>query len=149
MKVIVLFKATPDSAAGGMPTEAILTAMGQINEELVKAGVMQAGEGLHPSSEGGGCSFQEKTARALMVPLPKLRSWWRASGSGKCRRWPTRSPGLSRAPFKMVRSKFGPFLKRRILAKLSPQSYFHQVGDLNYGQSIRSRYSANRRSALP
>ena len=52
MKVIVLIKATPDSEAGVMPTEDILTEMGQFNEELVKAGVMSAGEGLKPSAEG-------------------------------------------------------------------------------------------------
>ena len=52
MKVMVLVKANPDSEAGVMPSEEILTEMGQYNEELVKAGVLLAGEGLHPSSKG-------------------------------------------------------------------------------------------------
>jgi hypothetical protein len=52
MKVIVFVKATQDSEAGVMPTEQLLTEMGQYNEELVKAGIMLAGEGLHPSSKG-------------------------------------------------------------------------------------------------
>lgn len=52
MRVIVLIKANKDSEAGVMPSEALLTEMGKYNEELVKAGVMLAGEGLHPSSKG-------------------------------------------------------------------------------------------------
>jgi hypothetical protein len=52
MKVMVIVKATKNSEAGIMPNEKLLTEMGQYNEELVKAGIMQAGEGLHPSSAG-------------------------------------------------------------------------------------------------
>lgn len=52
MKVIVLIKATKDSEAGIMPSEQLLRDMGNFNEELIKAGVMLAGEGLHPSSKG-------------------------------------------------------------------------------------------------
>ena len=52
MKVMVLVKATKDSEAGVMPTQELLAAMGEFNETLVKAGVMLAGEGLKPSSQG-------------------------------------------------------------------------------------------------
>lgn len=52
MRVIVLIKATPDTEAGMLPEEKLLSDMGKYNEELVKAGVMLAGEGLHPSSKG-------------------------------------------------------------------------------------------------
>ncbi len=52
MRVMVIVKATKDSEAGVMPSEELLTAMGKFNEELVKAGVMLAGEGLHPSVQG-------------------------------------------------------------------------------------------------
>ncbi len=52
MRVMVIVKATKDSEAGVMPSEELLTAMGKFNEELVKAGVMLAGEGLHPSVRG-------------------------------------------------------------------------------------------------
>ena len=52
MKIMVLVKATPDSEAGVMPSEEILTEMGKFNEALVKASVILAGEGLHPSSKG-------------------------------------------------------------------------------------------------
>jgi len=52
MKVMVIVKATKNSEAGQMPSEKLLADMGKYNEELVKAGVMLAGEGLHPSSKG-------------------------------------------------------------------------------------------------
>src|SRR5687768_15954385 len=52
MKVMVIVKATKNSEAGVMPSEKLLTDMGNFNEQLVKAGVMLAGEGLHPSSKG-------------------------------------------------------------------------------------------------
>lgn len=52
MRFMVIVKASEESEAGEMPSEELLTAMGAYNEELVKAGVMQAGEGLHPSSKG-------------------------------------------------------------------------------------------------
>ena len=52
MRVMVMVKATGQSEAGKMPSTELLTAMGHFNEELVKAGVMLAGEGLHPSARG-------------------------------------------------------------------------------------------------
>jgi len=52
MRVVVMIRANKDTEAGVMPSEDLLTAMGKYNEELVKAGVMLAGEGLHPSSKG-------------------------------------------------------------------------------------------------
>ena len=52
MKVMVLVKATQDSEKGVLPTQALLAEMGKFNEELVKAGVMLAGEGLRPSAQG-------------------------------------------------------------------------------------------------
>src|SRR5216683_2831810 len=51
MRFMVIVKANKDSEAGVMPTEKMLTEMGKFNEELVKAGVMQAGDGLHPKSK--------------------------------------------------------------------------------------------------
>ena len=57
MKFMILVKATKDSEAGVMPSQELLEAMGKYNEELVKAGVMQAGEGLHPSSKGARVRF--------------------------------------------------------------------------------------------
>src|SRR4051794_6957435 len=57
MRVMVMVKATKKSEDGVMPSEKLLAAMGQFNEELVKAGVMLAGEGLHPSSKGKRVKF--------------------------------------------------------------------------------------------
>src|SRR2546426_9962152 len=62
MRFMVIVKANKDSEAGILPSTEILTAMGKFNEELVKAGVMLAGEGLHPSSKGvrGGVSGDKR-----------------------------------------------------------------------------------------
>lgn len=57
MRVMAIVKASADSEAGVMPSEELLTAMGAFNEEMVKAGVMLAGEGLHPTSKGTRVSF--------------------------------------------------------------------------------------------
>lgn len=65
MRVMVLVKASNDSEAGRMPNEKLLTSMMAYNEELVKAGVMKAGEGLHPSSKGVRVKFsgESRTVR--------------------------------------------------------------------------------------
>lgn len=84
MRVMVLVKANADTEAGVLPSEEILTAMGNYNEELVNAGVMLAGEGLHPSSKGVRmrCSGSDRTV--IDGPRsPKPRSCLRASGSGR------------------------------------------------------------------
>ena len=57
MRFMIIVKATKDSEAGVMPSEQLLTQMGKFNEELVKAGVMLAGDGLHPSSKGARVKF--------------------------------------------------------------------------------------------
>src|SRR3954470_11076869 len=57
MRFMVMVKASKDSEAGKMPSEQLLADMGKYNEELVKAGIMQAGEGLHPSSKGARVKF--------------------------------------------------------------------------------------------
>jgi hypothetical protein len=57
MRFMVIVKATNDSEAGVMPSMELLTAMGKFNEEMAKAGVMQAGEGLHPTTKGARIRF--------------------------------------------------------------------------------------------
>jgi hypothetical protein len=57
MRFMVMIKANPESEAGFMPSEQLLTEMGQYNEELMKAGILLAGEGLHPSSKGARVSL--------------------------------------------------------------------------------------------
>ena len=63
MKVMVIVKADKDTEAGVMPSEELLREMGNFNEELVKAGIMLAGEGLHPSSKGARVRFKGPSAR--------------------------------------------------------------------------------------
>jgi glutathione S-transferase len=62
MRFMVIVKASKDSEAGVMPSTELLTAMGKFNEEMVKAGVMQAGEGLHPTSKGARIKYTGKPA---------------------------------------------------------------------------------------
>jgi hypothetical protein len=69
MRFMVIVKASEDSEKGVMPTEQELTEMGAYNEELVKAGVMLAGEGLHPSSKGARVRFDE-SGRSTVVDGP-------------------------------------------------------------------------------
>ena len=67
MRFIVMIKATADSEAGVMPTEEEFAEMGRFNEELVKAGVMVSGEGLHPSSKGARVHFSGDKRRVRVV----------------------------------------------------------------------------------
>ena len=73
MKVMVIVKATADSEAGVMPGEQLLTAMGQYNEQLVKAGVMLAGDGLHPSSKGVRVRFSGKNRSVIDGPFAETK----------------------------------------------------------------------------
>jgi len=70
MRFMVIVKASKDSEAGVMPSTELLTAMGKFNEELVKAGMMEAGEGLHPSSKGARIKYQGGQGSATHGPFP-------------------------------------------------------------------------------
>lgn len=73
MRFMVLVKANEESEAGVLPSEEILTAMGKYNEELVKAGVMVAGEGLHPSSRGVRVRFSGNERTVVDGPFPETK----------------------------------------------------------------------------
>jgi hypothetical protein len=73
MRYMILLKANADSEAGVMPSEEILTAMGKFNEELVKAGVMVAGEGLHPSSKGARVTLSGGKATVVDGPFAETK----------------------------------------------------------------------------
>ena len=73
MRFMVMVKATKDSEAGVMPSEQLLTEMGQYNEELVKAGVLLAGEGLHPSSRGVRVRFSGKERTVIDGPFAETK----------------------------------------------------------------------------
>jgi hypothetical protein len=73
MRFMVIVKASKDSEAGVMPSTELLTAMGKFNAELVKAGVMQAGEGLHPSSKGARLKYSSGQAAVNQGPFDLTR----------------------------------------------------------------------------
>ena len=73
MRVMVLVKANKDSEAGVMPSTELLTEMGKFNQELVKAGVMLAADGLHPSSKGARVRFSGKQRTVIDGPFAETR----------------------------------------------------------------------------
>ncbi len=73
MRFMVMVKATADSEAGVMPSEDLLAAMGQYNEELVKAGVMLAGEGLQPSAKGARVRFSGRNRSVIDGPFAETK----------------------------------------------------------------------------
>jgi hypothetical protein len=73
MRFMVIVKATKDSEAGVMPSQKLLTDMGKFNEELVKAGVMLAGEGLHPSSRGARVRFSGDKRTVVDGPFSETK----------------------------------------------------------------------------
>jgi hypothetical protein len=73
MKFMVVVKATKESEAGKLPSQELLAAMGKFNEELVKAGVMLAGEGLQPSSKGARVKFSGKTRMVTDGPFTETK----------------------------------------------------------------------------
>ena len=98
MKVMVLVKASKDSEAGIMPSQALLTEMGQFNEELVNAGIMLAGEGLHPSSKGVRIEFSGKNRTIVDGPFAETKElvagyWmWNVSSMQEAITWAKRCP---------------------------------------------------------
>jgi hypothetical protein len=97
MKVIVLVKATKDSEAGVMPSHDLLEAMGKFNEELVNAGVMVAGEGLHPTARGARVTFLGSDRKVAMGPFPLENTvsgfWiWEVASMEEAIAWAKRCP---------------------------------------------------------
>jgi len=98
MRFMVIVKATKDSEAGVMPSEQLLTEMGKYNEELVKAGVMLAGEGLHPSSKGVRVHFAGKNRTVVDGPFAETKEliagFWlfQCRSLEECIEWVKRCP---------------------------------------------------------
>ena len=98
MRVMVIIKANQDSEAGVMPSEKILTEMGNFNEELVKAGVMLAGEGLHPSSKGKRVKFSGGKRIVTDGPFAETKEliagfWlWKVNSIEEAVEWEKRVP---------------------------------------------------------
>jgi hypothetical protein len=98
MRVMVLVKATDDSEAGVMPSEELLSQMMEFNEELVKAGVMLAGDGLHPSSKGVRVAFRGGERKVIDGPFAETKElvagyWvWQVKSMDEAIEWAKRMP---------------------------------------------------------
>lgn len=98
MKVAVLVKATKDSEAGLMPTQALLAAMGKFNEELVKAGVLLAADGLRPSAQGKRVQFSGRNRTVIDGPFTETKElvagfWlWQVRSIDEAVEWVKRCP---------------------------------------------------------
>jgi len=97
MRVMVFIKASKDSEAGKMPDEKLLTAMGKYNEELVKAGIMLSGEGLHPTSKAARIRFSGAKRSVTRGPFSLKETiagfWmWRVKSMDEAIEWAKRCP---------------------------------------------------------
>jgi hypothetical protein len=104
MRVMVLVKATEDSEAGIMPSTELLEAMGKYNEELVNAGILRAGEGLHPSSKGKRVAFDGPNRAVIDGPFAATRElvagfWlWEVKDMAEAVEWVKRCPNPMPGP---------------------------------------------------
>jgi hypothetical protein len=98
MRFMVMVKATKDSEAGVMPSQELLAAMGKYNEELAKAGIMLAGDGLHPSSKGARVKFSGKNRTVVDGPFAETKElvagfWiWQVKSKQEAIEWVKRCP---------------------------------------------------------
>ena len=98
MRFMIIVKASKDSEAGVLPDEKLLTEMGKYNEELVKAGVMLAGEGLHPSSKGARVRFSGEKRTVIDGPFAETKEliagfWlWQVQSREEAIEWVKRCP---------------------------------------------------------
>jgi hypothetical protein len=98
MKVMVLVKATKESEAGVMPTQTLLAEMGKFNEELVKAGIMLAGDGLRPSAQGKRVRFSGTSRTVMDGPFTETKElaagfWiWQVRSIEEAVEWVKRCP---------------------------------------------------------
>ncbi|WP_223541473.1 YciI family protein [Pseudomonas sp. BF-RE-26] len=98
MRFMIIIKASQDSEAGVMPSQELLTAMGNYNEELVKAGIMLAGEGLHPSGKGARVKFSGGKHTVIDGPFIETKEliagfWlWKVKSKEEAIEWVKRCP---------------------------------------------------------
>jgi hypothetical protein len=104
MRFMVIVKATADSEAGKMPSTELLAAMGKYNEELVKAGIMLAGDGLHPSSKGARVHFSGAKRTVIDGPFAETKEliagfWiWQVRSLDEAIEWVKRCPNPMEGP---------------------------------------------------
>ena len=115
MKFMIIVKADANTEAGAMPDQQLLTDMGKYNEELVKAGIMLAGEGLHPSSKGARVKFQGDKRTVVDGPFTETKElvagfWiWRCNSKEDAIDWVKRCPNPTGAESEIeIRQIFDP-----------------------------------------
>ena len=129
MRFMVMVKASAESEAGVMPSEQLLTEMGKFNEELVKAGVLLAGEGLQPSAKGARVRFSGSKRTVIDGPFPETKElvagFWLLQVKSKqeaiewIKRCPNPTPGESEIEIRQVfeaedfGAEFSPELQRQ------------------------------------
>ena len=111
MRVIVIVKASKESEAGEMPTQELLAQMGKYNEELANAGIMVAGEGLHPSSKGKRVRFSGPKPTVIDGPFSETKElvagywWWKVKSMDEAVTW------LKKAPFQDTEVEIRPLFE--------------------------------------
>jgi len=122
MRVLVLVKADKDSEAGAMPDAKLMTDMGNYNDELIKAGIMLSGEGLHPSSKGKRVRFEGAKRTVLDGPFTETKEllagfWlWQVKSMDEAVEW------LKRAPFQTSDVEIRPIFETEEFGEaLSPE----------------------------
>jgi hypothetical protein len=140
MRVMVIVKADKQSESGALPDEKILSEMGKFNEELVKAGVMLAGEGLHASSKGARVKFAKGKKTVLDGPFAESKEliagfWlWQVKSMDEAVEW------LKRAPFQDTEVEIRPVFETADFAPSDP------TGELRKNEeNLRQRIEAQRR----
>jgi hypothetical protein len=115
MRFMILIKATRDTEAGVLPSRELLTEMGKYNEELVKAGVMLAGEGLHPSSKGARVKYSGGKRTVIDGPFTETKEliagfWlWQVKSKEEAIEWVKRCPNPHDKDFEIeIRQVFAP-----------------------------------------
>ena len=144
MRVMVIVKATKNSETGALPSEELLTAMGKYNEELVKAGVMLAGEGLKPSSSGKRIRFVGSKRDVIDGPFAEVKElvagfWlWQVKSMEEAVEWARRCP--SPMPGEESELEIRPVFESEDFADVDPTGKFREQED-----ELRKRVEANRK----
>jgi hypothetical protein len=130
---MVMVKATPNSEAGAMPTEELFTAMGKYNEELMKAGIMLAGDGLHPSDKGKRVRFSHGKRAVIDGPFAETKElvagfWiWQVKSMDEAIAWAKKCPNPMPGPSQL---EIRPFYSMEEFAELTTPDVLEQENRL-------------------
>jgi hypothetical protein len=142
MRVMVIVKATKNSEAGALPSDDLLTKMGQYNEELVKAGVMLAGDGLKPSSTGKRILFSGNKRTVVDGPFSETKElvagfWiWQVKDLNEAVEWARRCPDPM--PGEEAQLELRPVFDMEDFAEADPSGK-HRANEAALRQKVESR----------